>query len=150
MTRCSGTWEGSRYYVSCSRTKIDCLPVVLIPNTRQEKHYRAFQPCVGYKIRQQERVLVYWNTADKYSYDPAELEIEPGKETESTHRVKYFQSYRQRTQVLSVVGHHRTTTRLSACQEFLKIKWPHKYAIPISKRRVINSIFFDLKTKLPK
>lgn len=25
----------------------------------------------------QERVLVYWNPADKYNYDPAELEIEP-------------------------------------------------------------------------
>lgn len=27
----------------------------------------------------QERLLVYWNPADKYSYDSAELEIEPGK-----------------------------------------------------------------------
>ena len=25
----------------------------------------------------QERVLVYWNWAEKYSYDPTELEIEP-------------------------------------------------------------------------
>ena len=66
-----------------------------------------------------ERVLVYWNPADKYSYDPAELEIEPGKETESTHRERKFSIISAaHAGSLSVVGHHRTTTRLSACQEF--------------------------------
>ena len=95
-----------------------------------------------------ERVLVYWNPADKYSYDPAELEIEP-KGWKARIGKKFSIISAAHAGSLSVVGHHRTTTRLSACQEFLK-KWPHKYAIPTSRRRVINSIFFNLKTKLPK
>lgn len=47
-----------------------------------------------------ERVLVYWNPADKYSYDPAELEIEP--KGWKARIGKNFQSYRQRTQVHSL------------------------------------------------
>ena len=49
----------------------------------------------------QERVLIYWNPADKYSYDPAELEIEPKRQKVPIGKEK-FQSYRQRMQVNSL------------------------------------------------
>ena len=78
--------------------------MVLRPNSRQDNTLQsvsAMRRLQNKTFLKQERVLVYWNPADKYSYDPAELEIK-SKRPKVRIGKENFQSYRPRTKVNSL------------------------------------------------